>query len=189
MRILILFFMSTALLFSANRGMMNLSDLDVEFEVDLDLGLFIESYGEDSYFAGGGLLSTGDGNGNVLYFTHLFIENDLPQVEGVRIAVGMKYITTTVSNYNFNALPVGFDFSYAIPNKNDMPLFLIGTLFYASSPLSFTDAKNYLEMRIGISTEIDDMQGFVEYRSIHTNFNISDMIFNETFYAGGRLSF
>ena len=179
----------TVTLFSANRGMMNLSDLDVEFEVDLDMGLFVESYGEDSYFVGGGILSTGDGNGNVLYFSRFFIENDLEQVEGLRIAVGMKYITTKVVSYNFNAVPVGFDFKYAIPNKSETPLFFVGSLYYASAPLSFGDAANYLEYRAGFAVELEDMQGFFEWRSLHTNFNVSDFTFNETFYAGGRLNF
>lgn len=178
-------------LFAMHRGTMNISDLDLEVSIDLDAGQFIESYAVDNYFFGGGFLSTQDGKGGSLYNLHGFVMNDLPNVEGARFGAGMKLVSTSRNGENFLAIPVGAIVEYHIPNKNELPITIIGSIFYAPGSLSFADSRTYYEGRIGMAYDmLENMRAFFEYRTVHTNYNgAGDTLFNETLSGGMRIGF
>lgn len=190
-RFFMIVIMATSSLFAMHKATMNISDLDVEVVIDLDAGQFVESYAVDSYFFGGGFISTNDGKGDSLYELHGFVMNDLPNLEGARFGAGMKIISTKKGSENFLAFPIGARLEYFIPNKKELPLFLLASIFYAPGSLSFANARTYYEGRVGFAYDMmENMRAFLEYRTIHTNYNSAgDTIFNETVTGGMRIGF
>ena len=177
-------------LFGLHQGMMNISDLDLEVRLSLDAGQFQDGYAIDTYFFGGSFLSTEDGEGDYLYDAHLMVINDLPDSENVRVGVGMKYVTTPRAGLSYRAMPVGGTFISRLKNEKDLPAFFSVTVYYAPGSLSFADARSYFEVRAGLGYElIENVKAFVEWRSIRTNYETEEYLFNQTLYGGMTIGF
>ena len=190
-RSLFLLFVTVSSLFAVHRVSVNISNLDLEANLALDMGQFNGDMGVDSYFIGAGIISVDDGAGDPFVYGEVNFINDLPDVEGMRFGMGMKLVYTNNGAETFIAAPVGFVVDYLIQNKKNLPIFMVGQIYYAPGPLSFSDAKNYFEARAEFHYEmIENMRMFFGYRAILTNFVTSgDAAFNKTAYGGMRIGF
>ncbi len=168
---------------------MNISNLDVEVDVAFDIGQFLDGYAIDSYFVGVSAISTDDGRGPRLWALDFLYTSDIPEFDGVRMGVGVKLISSNYNGLYFLSLPVGLDMEYRV-FKNGIPFFATGSLFFAPISLSFSDAGGYFEFRTGVAYEVfDHMRILFDWRTLHTNYKTTSMLFNQTFYGGMRVGF
>lgn len=190
-RTLFLLLVTFSSLLAVHRVSINISDLDLEAKFGLDLGQFNSDVGVDSYFVGAGIISTDDGEGDTFIYGNFQFINDLPDVEGMRFGMGMKFVFTNNGPETFIAMPVGMVADYLIPNKKNLPIFAVANIYYAPGPLSFSDATSYLELSAGIHYEmIENMRAYFGYRKIITSYIVAgDTYFNETLYGGMQIGF
>jgi len=114
-------------------------------------------------------------------------ENSLQGIEGLTLAFGAKCIFAE----DFIALPLIARAAYLLPlNSSVPPTSLAASFAYAPSVLTFEDADTYSEFRFEADMEvITNIHIFAGYRNIDTNYEAGDYNFNDSFYAGMKLSF
>ena len=177
--------LSTALLTAQSSIGLNINDKDIEFYSAVDLDNLTDSAGGTGYVLDFSFLHA-DKKENIamLGFSG---QNSVQGLYGLTLALGAKLISAE----DFTALPMMVRATYALPISFDMPATsLIGTLAYAPSVLSFSDAKNYTESRVELDMEmIPSIHLFTGYRNIDTNYKEIDYSFNNSFYGGMKLSF
>ncbi len=179
-------------LFAINKGMLNISDLDIEVGVMFDVGQFQEDYAIDSYFFGASYIDSASGNngaGNTLISGNLLVINDVPDREDMRLGFGAKLVSSSLKGEDFMAFPLGAVLEMSI--SEDTPRYWISQLYYAPGALSFKDARAYLEIRTGVHLEaIENVKVFLEGRGIYTSYEVqSKVTFNETIYGGIEVGF
>lgn len=125
-------------------------------------------------------------NGNLigLSFTG---ENTFQNIENLSLGFGLK----TVFTNNFLSLPLIAKAHLILPFANTVPITTIMTsIAYAPSILSFSDAKTYKEFKLEADMEIiSNVHIFTGYRNIDTEYYTYNKTFNNSFYAGLKLSF
>ena len=183
---------SASSLFAVNKGMLNISDLDVEVSIAFDVGQFQEDYAIDTYFFGASFIDSASGNGdagNTLVSGNLLVINDLPDKENVRLGFGVKLVSSSLNDENFMAIPLGAVLDVGISNED--PTYWKSQIFYAPGALSMKDARAYFEVRTGVHLEaIENVRVFLEARGIYTSYLAqSKVTFNETFYGGIEVGF
>lgn len=175
---------------ASNQLMVNISDLDVEADVMLDLATLFDRYGEDTYYVGAGLFSMDDGESPTMVYGKLFIQSKMKELEHVTLALGLKPLYLASDNRKFGCIPFGAVVKYEIPvEQGQIPLFIIASGFYGPKRLSFFDGMGYFEYRAGVAAQIEEAQGFVEYRSVYTTYETGQENINRTLYAGVRIFF
>ncbi|WP_415407462.1 YfaZ family outer membrane protein [Sulfurovum sp. CS9] len=114
-------------------------------------------------------------------------QNTLQGVEGLTLAFGAKL---TFSE-DFMALPLMAKANYSLPFTDSIPTTsLIASFAYAPSVLTFLDGETYSELRLEVDMEvISNIHIFTGYRNIDTDYEAGDYNFNDSFYAGMKLSF
>lgn len=176
-----------------NKGMLNISDLDLEVSAAFDVGQFQEDYAVDTYFVGFSFLNTNDGAGPSIVSADLLVINDMPELEGSKLGFGMKIVSTEHTGVpipeTFLAIPLGAVLDYSLTEDNR--LFVKSSIFYAPGALSFKDSRSYFEFRSAIEFEaIENVRVFFGIRGIYTGYNIaSNITVNETAYAGMVIGF
>ena len=92
---------------------------------------------------------------------------------------------------DFMALPLMAKASYSLPFTDSIPTTsLIASFAYAPSVLTFVDGETYSELRLEADMEvISNIHIFTGYRNIDTDYEAEDHKFNDSFYAGMKLSF
>lgn len=199
-------FLATALLASvalANHQVeINVNDKDLEMQALVDLGRAGKAL-EGTYF-GGGFLNADANNSAVqggqldsseidpLFNLNFMVMRPVTGVEGLNLGLGMKWVYTQLATENYTALPLGAELEWQLaPRSTPFPVYLAGSLYYASGSLAFQQASDYLENRVRI--EIAPIPGGrveVGYRKISTNLTQGrDVTYNEAWYAGLRLEF
>lgn len=179
-------------LFAINKGMLNISDLDIEVSVMFDIGQFQEDYAVDSYFFGGSYIDSAHGNdgaGNTLISGNLLVINDVPDRENMRLGFGAKLVSSSLKGEDFLAFPLGAVLEVSVSEES--PTYWISQLYYAPGALSFKDSRAYLEVRTGFHMEaIENVRVFLEGRGIYTSYEIQKKVtFNETIYGGIEVGF
>jgi len=114
-------------------------------------------------------------------------QNNLQGVEGLTLAFGLKGVIAS----DFLAFPLMAKASYKLPlNDNIPPTSLHTHIAYAPSVLTFREGESYTELRVEADMEvISNIHLFTGYRNIHTEYESNDMIFDNGFYGGLKLSF
>ena len=114
-------------------------------------------------------------------------QNTLQGLEGLTLGFGAKLAFAE----DFMALPLMAKAIYALPFNDSIPTTsLIGSFAYAPEVLTFLDGKTYSELRLEADMEIiSNIHIFTGYRNIDTDYEAGDYNFNDSFYAGMKLSF
>ncbi len=80
---------------------------------------------------------------------------------------------------------------YALPFNDSIPTTSLAASFaYAPEVLTFLDGESYTEVKVEANMEvISNIHIFTGYRNIDTDYEAGDYNFNDSFYAGMKLSF
>ena len=178
--------------FAMHTGEININESDLEVSAKFDIGQFNENVEPDTMFIGGKFLNANEEHSSDKntaidpYFEANFLMQKEVGNAGVTVGMGMKLNYTK----DYSALPLGLEFGYKIPAPDLIPMYLHGSLYYAPSVLAFSDAKDYLEYRIGYDIEvINNGRVTIGYRSIDTNYDAADFNYNKSWYVGFKIGF
>lgn len=180
--------------FAMHTGEININDRDLEVSALFDIGQFNQNVEPDTMFIGGKFLNADKEHSSKEYrdIDPYFEVNFLMQREikqsGLSFGLGIK------ANYtkDYSALPLGVLASYEIPAVDLIPMYLYGSVYYAPQALAFSDAKNFLEYRIGYDIEvIKNGRITLGYRSLDTNYDDyrGDYNYNKSWYLGFKIGF
>lgn len=121
--------------------------------------------------------------------------NKIEGVEGLEATLGLKYVWAEVgvnNNNTFNALPFMGKVRYTLPPLmyNIPPVAFEAKIVYAPKVLSFGDSEKYSEYRLNAEMEVINSGSiYVGYRNIHTKYNNIDVLFNNSFYSGLKITY
>lgn len=162
----------------------NINDEDLEILAALDLNAFVDYSDSTVYLVDGYYLHT---DGDDLFALGLSGENTFQGVEGLVLGFGARFVFAD----DFTALPLFGKVIYTLPLIDSIPTTSLGATFaYAPSVLTFSDGESYSEFRVEADMEvIQNIHLFVGYRNIDTEYEHYDKSFNDSFYAGMKLSF
>jgi len=164
---------------------LNVNDEDLELRAAIDLNALTSSYSEGtSYTLDVSYLDTDRDN---LMTVGVSAESTFQGVEGLALGLGMKSVFTD----NFIAVPFLAKAKYTLPFGYSVPKTTLATSFaYAPSVLTFRDGESYREFRVEADMElVTNVHLFAGYRNIHTEYEIHDHTFNNSFYGGMQLNF
>ncbi|MDF1879346.1 hypothetical protein JHD46_06815 [Sulfurimonas sp. SAG-AH-194-C20] len=184
--------------FALHTAEININDRDLELSAKFDMGQFNDNVEPDTIFIGGKFLngqkenSKLEAGGNLTtidpYFEANFLMKRAIGDMGMSFGMGAKLNYTK----NFSTLPLGLEFEYVIPAKKLIPMYVYGSVYYAPSALSFSDAKDFLEYRLSYDIEIiENGRLTLGYRNINTNYDtvLGNVVYNDSFYAGFKFAF
>lgn len=163
---------------------LDINNEDLEVLAALDLNTFADYSDSTTYILDGYYLHTDEDN---LFSVGISGENTFQGIEGLSLGFGAKFIGTD----NFMALPLFGKVTYLLPLIDSIPTTSLGASFaYAPSVLTFSDGESYTEFRVEADMEIiTNIHLFTGYRNIDTEYDKYDKTFNDSFYAGMKLSF
>ncbi len=116
----------------------------------------------------------------------LFVENSPTNYENIAFYIGLRTIFTEHKlGSSFTAIPIMFG-AKARMYLGSLPKSNLGLKFaYAPSPLTFQDAESYFEYRIEVDMSIiENINVYLGYRSIDTNYKLLDANYNDALYIG-----
>ena len=184
--------------FAMHSGEININNKDLEIGAKFDLGQFNTAVEPDTMFIGGKFInadrdhSSDKDNAKDLdpYFELNFLMMRAVGDQGMSVGMGAKVALTE----DYAAIPLGLKFTYKLPVTDFIPMYLNGSLYYAPSVLSMSDADSYLEYRISYDVEvIKNGLITVGYRNIDTNYDRGagkeNFTYNESFYIGFKIGF
>ena len=205
-RLLVLVIMSIKL-FAMHSIELNINDLDLETGVKLDIGQFTNNVEPDTTFIGISYINaneeySNDENKNSIselggYFNFNFLVKQEIRNSDFSLGLGMKIVLASIKNPNldlFRAIPLGIEGEYILPFDKVIPILLNTKVYYAPESLTFSDARSYLEYRVEVNMEVIQRGTlYFGYRSINTNYTISDIeydyVYNESGYFGFKFNF
>jgi len=178
--------------FAMHSGELNINESDLEVSAKFDVGQFNHNVEPDTMFIGGTFLNADGDHSSPKssdidpYFEANFKMQKEIANSGMTFGMGIKLNYTK----EYSTLPLGLEFAYQVPLIDFVPMYLHGSLYYAPKALAFNDAKDYLEYRIGYDIEIiENGRITVGYRHMDTNYKTADFTYNESWYAGFKISF
>ncbi len=176
--------LATALLHAETSIGININDEDVEINGEFNFNTLADYSSGTTYILDASYLHT---DGDDLIYVGFSGQNTLQGMEGLTLGFGAK---VTFSE-NFIALPLMAKAVYLLPINDSIPTTsLAATFAYAPSVLTFVDGEDYTEFRLEADMEvISNIHIFTGYRNIDTDYESSDYNFNDSFYAGLKLSF
>lgn len=162
---------------------LNINDEDIEMTASIDLNALTYYSDSTSYSLDASYLHT---DGDDLVTVGVSAESTFQGVQGLALGLGIKSVFAD----DFVAIPFFAKAKYTLPFYSMPTTSLATSLAYAPSVLSFSDAESYTEFRVEANMEvINNVHLFGGYRNIHTEYDISDYTFNNSFYGGLKLSF
>ncbi len=162
----------------------DINNEDVEILGELNFNTLADYSSGTTYILDASYLYTDGDNLAAVGFSG---QNTLQGVEGLTLAFGAKLVFAE----DFMALPLMAKAVYALPLNYSIPTTSLVTSFaYAPSVLTFLDGETYSEFRLEADMEvISNVHIFTGYRNIDTDYTAGDHNFNDSFYAGMKLSF
>jgi hypothetical protein len=176
---------ATTLLFSQNTLGLNINTEDFEVEGAMDINAFTEYSNGTTYIIDANFINTEDDS---LFGMGFSAHNSFQGLEGLSLGLGARVLFLE----DYMALPLMAEASYALPLIDAIPtMSLSAKLLYAPSVLSFSDAENYFEFRAEAAMEvINAVSIYAGYRDIEIQYIDSpELTFNDSFYAGLKMSF
>jgi hypothetical protein len=177
--------------FSLNTAEININNEDLEVNAKVDLANINYNIEPDTMFLGAKFLYVDEDKSNNKNMHHFYEVNFLMMREvkdGLKFGLGLKVNHAK----DFISSPLGFEFSYKIPNTDVIPIYFNGQYYYATKVLSYNDAETFMEYRINVDFEvIENGLLTVGYRKIDTNYEDKrgDITFNSSFFAGLKIKF
>jgi len=199
-----LLLISSISLFAMHNAQININQRDLEFDLNLDMGQYNTTVEPDTTYIGVSYLKASNENtenktSNIRPDAKYFFEaNFLIKQEilktGLKVGLGVKTNFSKLNDKAFVAIPIGLDLSYKLPFDKFIPVNVGGELYYAPESLSFSNAKSYLEYRVGIELEVIKRGSiFIGYRNIDTNYEVgntrTDFTYNKSGYFGFKFEF
>jgi len=162
----------------------DINNEDVEILGELNFNSLADYSSGTTYILDANYLHTDGDNLGAIGFSG---QNTLQGAEGLTLAFGAKLAFAE----DFMALPLMAKAIYALPFNDSIPTTsLTGSFAYAPEVLTFLDGKTYSELRLEADMEIiSNIHIFGGYRNIDTDYKVGDYNFNDSFYAGMKLSF
>jgi len=186
-KIVPLFLLGSALLFSRNMIGLNINSEDVEIEGAMDINSFAEYTNGTMFIADANYINT---EYDSMFGVGLSAHNSFQGqgMEGLSLGLGARFVHLD----NFSALPLMAEASYAATFAESLPAASFSLAFlYAPSVLSFDEAENYFEFRAEAGMEvISAVSLYVGYRNIDVEYTgFSSDTFNSSLYGGLKMSF
>jgi len=175
---------STALLHAQSSIGININNDEIETFASVNMDTLADYANGTAYMLDMSYLHTPDGNIGRIGF---YGRNALQGAEGFTLGFGVKAAVAK----HFFALPLMAKVSFTLPLNDRIPTTSINSSYaFAPTVLSFADAKRYSDFKLEASMEvISNIHIFTGYRSIITDYNTYDKLFNDSFYGGLKLSF
>ncbi|MEA1953484.1 MAG: hypothetical protein U9O24_03745 [Campylobacterota bacterium] len=163
---------------------LNINDKDLELIAEFNMNSFTDYSSGTNYILAMNYLYVDEEHLTSIGFNG---ENSLQGLEDLSMAFGAKLLFRK----NFLALPLEAKIKYTLPLTDTIPpTSLMGSVAYAPTVLSFSDAEAYKEFRIEAGMEpISNIHLFTGYRNIDTDYELEDINFNESFYFGMKIGF
>ncbi len=163
---------------------LDINNEDVEILGELNFNTLADYSSGTTYILDVSYLYTDGDNLGTVGFSG---QNMLQGVEGLTLAFGAKLAFAE----DFMALPLSAKASYAFPFIDSIPTTSLTASFaYAPEVLTFIDGETYSEFKIEADMEvISNIHIFTGYRNIDTDYDDKEYNFNDSFYAGMKLSF
>jgi hypothetical protein len=122
---------------------------------------------------------------NTLFGFGLFVENSPINYQNIAFSIGLRAIFTDNGSDSFTAIPIILG-AKARMYLGNLPKSNLGVKFaYAPSPLTFQDADSYFEYRVEVDMSIiENINIYVGYRNIDTNYANRDVNYNDALYVG-----
>ena len=122
---------------------------------------------------------------DTLFGFGLFVENSPINYQNIAFSIGLRTVFTDNGNDSFSAIPIMLG-AKARMYLGNLPKSNLGIKFaYAPSPLTFQDADSYFEYRIEVDMSIiENINIYLGYRNIDTNYEERDVNYNDSFYVG-----
>jgi len=122
---------------------------------------------------------------DTLFGFGLFVENSPINYQNIAFSIGLRTIFTDNGNDSFTAIPIMLG-AKARMYLGNLPKSNLGVKFaYAPSPLTFQDADSYFEYRVEVDMSIiENVNIYVGYRNIDTNYANRDVNYNDSMYVG-----
>jgi hypothetical protein len=120
-----------------------------------------------------------------LFGMGLFVENAPINYQNLTFAVGLRAIFSDHKDDSFSAIPIILG-AKARMYLGNLPKSHLGIKFaYAPRPLTFQDADSYFEYRVEVDMSvIENVDVYIGYRSIDTNYEEYDYNYNDAIYVG-----
>jgi hypothetical protein len=183
--LIILIFSSS--LFSSDTIALNMNSDSVEIEGSRDITGYISSDGTTHYNVEASYLNH---TYHYLFGTGISASGEVSQIDGLKFALGAKFIMSDNKQDSFFAIPLMAKAIYKLP-IDEIPLSYVSAKFlYAPSSLSFSDALSYSEFRIQADVEIiDNISLFSGYRTIDTEYEEYGKSIDKSMYGGVEMKF
>ncbi len=122
---------------------------------------------------------------DTLFGFGLFVENSPINYQNIAFSIGLRTIFTENGKDSFTAIPIILG-AKARMYLGNLPKSNLGVKFaYAPSPLTFQDADSYFEYRVEVDMSIiENINIYLGYRSIDTNYEKRDVSYNDSLYIG-----
>ncbi|MFK5938194.1 MAG: YfaZ family outer membrane protein [Sulfurimonas sp.] len=178
--------------FAMHSGEININDKDLEISARLDMGQFNDNIEPNTMFLGGKFLNADRDNSSdnptsldPYYEVNFLMMREIGN-KGMSMGMGAKINHTK----NYTTVPLGLEFSYKIPATDLIPMYLNGSLYYAPSVLSFSNAADFLEYRISYEIEvIENGRIILGYRNLDTDYEARNLNYNSSLYFGFKIGF
>ncbi len=176
-------FLSTTL-HAENSVGIDINSEDVEVMSSINLNSLTDYANGTTYILDINYLHTDGDNMTHIGFSG---QNTLQGIEGLTLAFGLKAVLAS----DFMAFPLMAKGVYTLPLIDSIPTTSLAlSVAYAPSVLSFRDAQSYTDFRLEADMEvISNVHVFAGYRNIQTEYDTIDKTFNNSFFAGIKLSF
>jgi hypothetical protein len=112
-------------------------------------------------------------------------------MKDLNIGIGFKVDYSSVGAADYLAIPLGMEARYRLPIREiSVPVYVGGQIYFAPSVLSFQEADNYFEFKANVDVEIIQ-RGLITlgYRHIKTDYEASNVIFNNAAFVGFKFVF
>jgi hypothetical protein len=178
-------------LFGAERASfgLNINNEDLEIEGRSSLINQLNSLEYRNYYIDGNFIKADDDN---LYGLGFYVENSPAGHSNLTFGIGLRSIFSSNDKLdkNFVAIPIQIN-AKARMYLGNLPKSSLGIkLAYAPSPLSFSDADSYFEYRVEVDMNvIQNIDVYIGYRNIDTDYDIKDVNFNSSLYGGFKFLF
>lgn len=196
---LVLLWVLAGTLLAMHEVELNLNNYDLDAQLNLDMGQFNPAIDPDLFFFGGRYLHGSHQHNDrdldkdhELYDAHFFVQQRISGQRSLKLGLGAKFVHTSITDYDYYALPLGIHVAYDLPLGLPVPFIVGAQLYYAPQVLSWNDAKNYFEYDLSLDIQIIDFASLTGgYRKIDTDFDTDhgDIIFNEAWFVGVKFRF
>ena len=162
----------------------NINDTDLELQGSSQINSLSDYSSGTTYIVDANYINSNGADMGILAFSG---QNRLQGVEGLTVAFGLKAIFAS----EYLSFPLMAKLSYLLPLPVNFPRTnIIGNFAFAPSVLTFRDGENYSEIKIEADIEIiSNVYIFAGYRKIDTDYQNFIVNYNDSFFAGLKLSF